>query len=179
MSRIAKMPVDLPKGVNATLAADAVTIKGAKGALTLLLARGITVAQNEQQLVVAVTAAKDAATRIATAGATRANLANMVVGVTRGFERKLELVGVGYRAAVQGKNLNLTLGFSHPVSYLVPEGISIETPSQTEIIIKGVDRQKVGQVAAEIRGYRPPEPYKGKGVRYAGERIVMKEGKKK
>ncbi len=179
MSRIAKMPVDLPKGVNATLAADAVTIKGAKGALTLRFARGITVVQNEQQLVVAVTAAKDASTRIATAGATRANLANMVVGVTRGFERKLELVGVGYRAAVQGKNLNLTLGFSHPVSYLVPEGISIETPSQTEIIIKGVDRQKVGQVAAEIRGYRPPEPYKGKGVRYAGERIVMKEGKKK
>ena len=179
MSRIAKMPVDLPKGVNATLAADAVTIKGAKGALTMRLARGITVAQNEQQLVVVVTAAKDASTRIATAGATRANLANMVAGVTRGFERKLELVGVGYRAAVQGKNLNLTLGFSHPVSYPVPEGISIETPSQTEIIIKGVDRQKVGQVAAEIRGYRPPEPYKGKGVRYAGERIVMKEGKKK
>ncbi len=179
MSRIAKMPVDLPKGVNATLAADAVTIKGAKGALTMRLARGITVAQNEQQLVVAVTAAKDASTRVATAGATRAILANMVVGVTRGFERKLELVGVGYRAALQGKNLNLTLGFSHPVSYPVPEGITIETPSQTEIIIKGVDRQKVGQVAAEIRRYRPPEPYKGKGVRYAGEKIVMKEGKKK
>ncbi|MDH4259231.1 MAG: 50S ribosomal protein L6 [Gammaproteobacteria bacterium] len=179
MSRIAKMPVDLPKGVNATFAAGAVTIKGAKGALTLCLARGVTVAQNEQQLVVAVTAAKDASTRIATAGATRANLANMVVGVTKGFERKLELVGVGYRAALQGKNLNLTLGFSHPVSYAVPEGISIETPSQTEIVIKGVDRQKVGQVAAEIRGYRPPEPYKGKGVRYAGEKIVMKEGKKK
>ena len=179
MSRIANLPVDLPKGVNATLAADAVTIKGAKGALTMRLARGITVAQHEQQLVVAVTAAKDASTRIATAGSTRANLANMVAGVTRGFERKLELVGVGYRAAVQGKNLNLTLGFSHPVSYPVPEGISIETPSQTEIVIKGVDRQKVGQVAAEIRGFRPPEPYKGKGVRYAGERIVMKEGKKK
>ena len=155
------------------------TIKGAKGALTMRLARGITVAQNEQQLLVAVTASKDAATRIATAGATRANLANMVVGVTKGFERKLELVGVGYRAALQGKNLNLTLGYSHPVSYPVPEGISIETPSQTEIIIKGVDRQKVGQVAAEIRHYRPPEPYKGKGVRYAGEKIVMKEGKKK
>lgn len=179
MSRIAKMPVDLPKGVNATLAADAVTIKGAKGALTMRLEHGITVAQKEQQLLVAVTASKDAASRIATAGATRAIIANMVTGVTRGFERKLELVGVGYRAALQGKNLNLTLGFSHPVSYPVPEGISIETPSQTEIIIKGVDRQKVGQVAAEIRGYRPPEPYKGKGVRYSGERIVMKEGKKK
>ncbi|MGH8135480.1 MAG: 50S ribosomal protein L6, partial [Steroidobacteraceae bacterium] len=135
MSRIANLPVDLPKGVNATLAADAVTIKGAKGALTLRLEHGITVAQKEQQLVVAVAASKDAATRIATAGATRANIANMVAGVTKGFERKLELVGVGYRAAVQGKNLNLTLGFSHPVSYLVPEGISIETPSQTEIII--------------------------------------------
>ncbi len=179
MSRIAKLPVDLPKGVNATFAADAVTIKGARGALTMQIARGITVAQKEQQLMVAVTAAKDASTRIATAGSTRANLANMVVGVTKGFESKLELVGVGYRAAVQGKNLNLTLGFSHPISYPVPEGISIETPSQTEIIIKGIDRQKVGQVAAVIRGYRPPEPYKGKGVRYAGERIVMKEGKKK
>ena len=179
MSRIANLPVDLPKGVNATLVADAVTIKGARGALTMRLERGITVAQKEQQLLVAVTASKDAATRIATAGATRANIANMVAGVTRGFERKLELVGVGYRAAVQGKNLNLTLGFSHPVSYPVPDGISIETPSPTEIIVKGVDRQKVGQVAAEIRGYRPPEPYKGKGVRYAGERIVMKEGKKK
>ena len=179
MSRIAKMPVDLPKGVNATLAADAVTIKGAKGALTLRLEPGITVAQKEQRLLVAVTESKDSATRIATAGATRANIANMITGVTKGFERKLELVGVGYRAAVQGKNLNLTLGFSHPVSYPVPEGISIETPSQTEIVIKGVDRQKVGQVAAEIRGYRSPEPYKGKGVRYAGERIVMKEGKKK
>jgi len=179
MSRIAKMPVNLPKGVNATLAADAVTIKGAKGALTLRLEPGITVAQKEQQLLVAVTESKDSATRIATAGATRANIANMITGVTKGFERKLELVGVGYRAALQGKNLNLTLGFSHPVSYPVPEGISIETPSQTEIVIKGVDRQKVGQVAAEIRGYRSPEPYKGKGVRYAGERIVMKEGKKK
>ncbi len=179
MSRIAKMPVDLPKGVNATVAADEVTVKGAKGALTLKLGRGVTVAQKDQTLLVAVADGKATHERIAVAGATRANLANMVAGVTRGFERKLELVGVGYRAAVQGKNLNLTLGFSHPVSYPVPEGISIETPSQTEILIKGVDRQKVGQVAAEIRGYRPPEPYKGKGVRYSGEKIVMKEGKKK
>lgn len=179
MSRIAKMPVDLPKGVNATLAADAVTIKGAKGALTMRLGRGITVAQKEQRLLVAVTESKDSATRIATAGATRANIANMITGVTKGFERKLELVGVGYRAAVQGKSLNLTLGFSHPVQFPVPEGISIETPSQTEIVVKGADLQQVGQVAAVIRGYRPPEPYKGKGVRYAGEKIVMKEGKKK
>ena len=179
MSRIAKMPVKLPQGVNATVAADAVTVKGAKGALTLKLDEGVTVAQKDQELLVAVADGKSTNERVAAAGATRANLANMVAGVTRGFERKLELVGVGYRAAVQGKSLNLTLGFSHPVSFPVPEGISIETPSQTEIVVKGVDRQKVGQVAAVIRGYRPPEPYKGKGVRYAGERIVMKEGKKK
>ncbi len=179
MSRIAKMPVDLPKGVNATIAADAVTVKGAKGALTLQLNRGVTVVQKEQALEVTVVDGKSTHENVAAAGSTRANLANMVEGVTKGFERKLELVGVGYRAALQGKNLNLTLGFSHPVSYPVPEGISIETPSQTEILIKGVDCQKVGQVAAEIRGYRPPEPYKGKGVRYSGEKIVMKEGKKK
>ncbi len=179
MSRIAKMPVNLPKGVSATLAADTVTIKGAKGALTMRLARGITVAQQEQDLVVQVTAAKEASTRIAAAGATRAHLANMVEGVTKGFQRKLELVGVGYRAAILGKSLNLTLGFSHPVNYPIPDGISIETPSQTEILVKGLDSQKVGQVAAEIRSHRPPEPYKGKGVRYAGEKIVMKEGKKK
>ncbi len=179
MSRIAKMPVKLPQGVNATIGADQVTVKGAKGSLSLPIASGISVAQKDQTLLVAVADGKATTERIAAAGATRANLANMVAGVTRGFERKLELVGVGYRAAVQGKSLNLTLGFSHPVSYPVPEGISIETPSQTEILIKGTDRQKVGQVAAEIRGYRPPEPYKGKGVRYAGERIVMKEGKKK
>ncbi len=179
MSRIAKMPVDLPKGVNATIAADAVTVKGAKGALTLQLNRGVTVVQKEQTLEVTVADGKSTQERVAAAGSTRANLANMVEGVTKGFERKLELVGVGYRAALQGKNLNLTLGFSHPVSYPVPEGISIETPSQTEILIKGADLQRVGQVAAEIRGYRPPEPYKGKGVRYSGEKIVMKEGKKK
>jgi large subunit ribosomal protein L6 len=179
MSRIAKMPVDLPKGVNASIAADAVTVKGAKGALTLQLNRDVTVVQKEQTLEVAVADGKSTHASVAAAGATRANLANMVEGVTKGFERRLELVGVGYRAALQGRSLNLTLGFSHPVSYPVPEGISIETPSQTEILIKGVDRQKVGQVAAEIRGYRPPEPYKGKGVRYSGEKIVMKEGKKK
>jgi len=179
MSRIAKLPVKLPAGVNATVAADAVTLKGAKGALTLKLADGISVRQKDQVLSVAIADGKATAEKVAAAGAARANLANMVAGVTRGFERKLELVGVGYRAAVQGRNLNLTLGFSHPVAYPVPEGISIETPSQTEIVIKGMDRQKVGQVAAEIRGYRPPEPYKGKGVRFAGEKIVLKEGKKK
>ncbi len=179
MSRIAKMPVNLPQGVAATIAADAVTVKGAKGALTLRLDDGLSVTQKDQVLQVVIAEGKSTNERVAAAGATRANLANMVHGVTKGFERKLELVGVGYRAAVQGKNLNLTLGFSHPVSFPVPDGISIETPSQTEIIVKGTDRQKVGQVAAVIRGYRPPEPYKGKGVRYSGEKIVMKEGKKK
>jgi large subunit ribosomal protein L6 len=179
MSRIANLPVKLPKGVQATVAADAVTVKGAKGTLTLKLARGLKVAQKDQALVVEIADGQGAGERVAAAGAARAHLANMVTGVTKGFERKLELVGVGYRAAVQGRNLNLTLGFSHPVVFAVPEGVAIETPSQTEILVKGSDRQRVSQVAAVIRGYRPPEPYKGKGVRYAGERIVMKEGKKK
>jgi len=176
MSRIAKAPVELPQGVTATIAAEAVTIKGAKGALSLLLTPGVRVAQAEKKLQVSFADPGLARTR---AGATRAHLANMVRGVTKGYEKKLELVGVGFRAQLQGKTLNLTLGFSHPVNFPVPEGISIETPSQTEIIVKGVDRQKVGQVAAEIRAVRPPEPYKGKGVRYAGEQITLKEGKKK
>jgi large subunit ribosomal protein L6 len=176
MSRVAKMPVELPPGVTATVAAGSVTLKGAKGSLTLALAAGLNVAQDKQSLTVQFGAVDELRP---SAGAARAHLANMVTGVTKGYERKLELVGVGYRAAVQGKALNLTLGFSHPVVYPVPEGITIETPSQTEILIKGMDRQKVGQVAAEIRGYRPPEPYKGKGVRYAGEKIELKEAKKK
>jgi len=175
MSRVAKKPVALPQGVTATVAAGNVTLKGAKGSLTLALAAGLSVAQDKQTLTVQI---ESAALRPA-AGAARAHLANMVLGVTKGFERKLELVGVGYRATLQGKALNLTLGFSHPVVYPVPEGITIETPTQTEIVVKGTDRQKVGQVAAEIRGYRPPEPYKGKGVRYAGEKIELKEAKKK
>jgi large subunit ribosomal protein L6 len=135
------------------------------------------VAQDEQNLQVA--AKSEAKNVVAMAGTTRALIANMAKGVSEGFERKLQLVGVGYRAQVQGKDLNLTLGFSHPVTYPLPEGISIETPSQTEIVIKGIDKQRVGQVAAEIRQYRPPEPYKGKGVRYADERVVIKEAKKK
>jgi large subunit ribosomal protein L6 len=178
MSRVAKKPVPLPQGVSVAVNDGAVTVKGAKGALTLVLAKGIGVAQEQQNVVVKLTSGTSNAL-VASAGATRAHLANMVAGVSKGYERKLELVGVGYRAAVQGKSLNLTLGFSHPVVYPVPEGITIETPTQTEILIKGIDRQKVGQVAAEIRGYRPPEPYKGKGVRYAGEKIELKEGKKK
>jgi large subunit ribosomal protein L6 len=176
MSRIAKAPVELPQGVTATVAPQSVTIKGAKGSLSLALAAGVSVVQNEKKLEIKFSEPGLARTR---AGATRAHLANMVRGVTRGYEKKLELVGVGFRAQVQGKNLNLTLGFSHPVNVAIPEGINIETPSQTEIVVKGIDRQKVGQVAAEIRGIRPPEPYKGKGVRYANEQITLKEGKKK
>jgi large subunit ribosomal protein L6 len=176
MSRVAKRAIDLPAGVTASVAGGTVTIKGAKGTLTLPLGAGISVLQQEKRL--AVQYQGDDSTRMR-AGATRAHLANMVRGVTRGYERKLELVGVGYRAAVQGKKLNLALGFSHPVLYTVPEGITIETPSQTEILVKGSDRQRVGQTAAEIRDIRPPEPYKGKGVRYADEQITLKEGKKK
>jgi large subunit ribosomal protein L6 len=175
MSRVAKRPVDLPQGVTASVAANTVKVKGAKGELSLLVANGVSVEQQDKKLQVKF----DGQQARMTAGATRAHLANMVLGVSKGYERKLELVGVGYRAAVQGKVLNLTLGFSHAVNFPIPDGISMETPSQTEIIIKGIDRQKVGQVAAKIRGIRPPEPYKGKGVRYNGEQIVMKEGKKK
>jgi large subunit ribosomal protein L6 len=176
MSRIAKAPVDLPQGVTATIAPESVTIKGAKGSLSLSLSRGVTVVQADKHLEIKYT---DPGIGRTQAGATRAHLANMVLGVTKGYEKKLELVGVGFRAAVQGKVLNLTLGFSHPVNYPIPEGITIESPSVTEVIIKGIDRQKVGQVAAEIRDIRPPEPYKGKGVKYAGEQITLKEGKKK
>ena len=176
MSRLAKAPVELPQGVTATIAATAITIKGAKGSLSLPLAGGVSVIEKEKKLEISFAEPGLARTR---AGATRAHLANMVRGVTKGYEKKLELVGVGFRAQVQGKTLNLTLGFSHPVSFPIPEGITIEAPSQTEIVIKGIDCQKVGQVAAEIRDVRPPEPYKGKGVRYAGEKITLKEGKKK
>ncbi|HXO63406.1 MAG: 50S ribosomal protein L6 [Steroidobacteraceae bacterium] len=176
MSRIAKAPVELPQGVTATIQPQAVTIKGAKGSLSLSLTRGVSVVEADKKLEISFTDPGLTRTR---AGATRAHLANMVRGVTRGYEKKLELVGVGFRAQLQGKTLNLTLGFSHPVSFPIPEGITIETPSLTEIVVKGIDRQKVGQVAAEIRDTRPPEPYKGKGVRYAGEKITLKEGKKK
>jgi large subunit ribosomal protein L6 len=176
MSRVAKNPVSLPQGVTATIATDQVTIKGAKGTLSLPLANGVSVAEKDKTLQVSFTDGEGA--RIS-AGSTRAHLANMVNGVTKGYERKLELVGVGFRAAVQGKSLNLTLGFSHPVNFAIPEGITIEAPTQTEVLIKGIDRQRVGQVAAEIRGIRPPEPYKGKGVKYSDEKISLKEGKKK
>jgi large subunit ribosomal protein L6 len=176
MSRVAKRVIDLPAGVSVSVAGSAVTVKGTRGALTVVLGAGVSIEQQEKKLSVKYEGDDKVRMR---AGATRANLANMVQGVTRGYERKLELVGVGFRAQVAGKALNLALGFSHPVSYAIPEGISIETPSQTEIVIKGNDRQRVGQTAAEIRGIRPPEPYKGKGVRYSDEQIILKEGKKK
>jgi large subunit ribosomal protein L6 len=172
------MPVDLPQGVSATIGADAVTLKGAKGSLTLPIKSGIKVVQQEKHLEVQAADAT-AEGMNAIAGATRAHLANMVTGVSKGYEKKLELVGVGYRAAVQAKSLTLTLGFSHLINYAIPDGITIETPTQTEIIVKGIDRQRVGQTAAEIRGFRPPEPYKGKGVKYSDEKISLKEAKKK
>jgi large subunit ribosomal protein L6 len=177
MSRIAKQPVELPSGVELKQAAGEISVKGPKGELSLSLNSevGLKVEDN----VVTFEAKSGSRFATAIAGTTRSLVNNMVVGVSDGFERKLELVGVGYRAKAQGKTLNLTLGFSHPVDYVIPVGITIETPSQTEVLIKGIDKQQVGQVAADIRRYRPPEPYKGKGVRYAGERVVLKEAKKK
>jgi len=177
MSRVAKNPVSLPQGVTATIAADAVTVKGAKGTISLPLRQGLSVKQEGQSLSIKSTD-RNRETMMH-AGSLRAHIANVVHGVSKGYEKKLELVGVGYRAQAQGRNLNLTLGFSHPIVYAAPDGITIETPSQTEIVVRGADRQQVGQVAAEIRGYREPEPYKGKGVRYSGERIELKETKKK
>jgi len=177
MSRIAKQPVELPKGVEIKTSAGKVSIKGPKGEISMAL--NSEVALNVEDNV--VTFGPKSGSRFATAiaGTTRSLVHNMVVGVSDGFVRKLELVGVGYRAKAQGKKLNLTLGFSHPVNYVVPEGITVETPSQTEVVVTGIDKQKVGAAAADIRRYRPPGPYKGKGVRYAGEHVVMKEAKKK
>ncbi|MCC5812471.1 MAG: 50S ribosomal protein L6 [Ectothiorhodospiraceae bacterium] len=177
MSRVAKKPVTVPSGVQVTLEGQNVKVKGPKGELAFTMHDNVRVAQEDGEL--RCQAATGSQNDIALAGTTRALLANMVTGVTTGFERKLELRGVGYRAQAQGNNLSLTLGFSHPVNYPVPEGITVETPSQTEVLVKGIDKQRVGQVAADIRAYRPPEPYKGKGVRYADERVVMKEAKKK
>ena len=177
MSRIAKYPVEIPQGVEFNLSGTAVSIKGANGTLSMELNSEVEVVQEDNMVTVKPRSGSRFSTAIA--GTTRALLANMVQGVTKGFEKKLELRGVGYRANTEGKKLNLTLGFSHPVVFEVPEGITIETPSQTEVIVRGNDKQKVGQVAAEIRRFRPPEPYKGKGVRYSDERVVIKEAKKK
>ena len=177
MSRIAKAPVVLPKGVEAQIANGLVSVKGSKGTLSMQLNEKVQVALNEGQLQLSpVTWSKD---HVAQAGTARALVQNMVQGVSEGFEKKLELVGVGYRAKAAGKSINMVLGFSHPIDYQLPEGVTAETPTQTEIVLKSTNRQLLGQVAAELREFRAPEPYKGKGVRYAGEQIFRKEAKKK
>jgi large subunit ribosomal protein L6 len=175
MSRIGNNPVKLPAKVDVQVGAGEITVKGPLGSLTRRFGETVTIERSGDQLV--FTAANDEAS--AMQGTLRALVANMVKGVTEGFERKLQLVGVGYRAQAQGDKLNLTLGFSHPVVHAMPKGVTATTPVQTEILIKGIDKQQVGQVAAEIRAYRPPEPYKGKGVRYHDEVVVIKETKKK
>ncbi len=177
MSRIANSPVTLPSGVDININGNSVNVKGKKGVLEFDIHSSVEVKQQENEIVFSARHG-DKGSR-AMAGTMRSLVNNMVIGVSDGFEKRLTLVGVGYRAQAQGSKLSLTLGFSHPVEYMVPEGITIETPSQTEIVIKGVDKQVVGQVAANIRAYRPPEPYKGKGVRYSDEQISLKEAKKK
>lgn len=177
MSRVAKQPIALPKGVEATVNGDDFSVTGPKGTSALRLNAGVTMVIADRVINVAPSDASTGSNALA--GTTRALANNMVRGVSQGFEKKLQLVGVGYRAQVQGTKLNLTLGFSHPVAFEIPKGISIETPTVAEIVVKGTDRQLVGLVAAKIRAYRPPEPYKGKGVKYAGEQIVIKEAKKK
>ncbi|MCL4748364.1 MAG: 50S ribosomal protein L6 [Burkholderiaceae bacterium] len=177
MSRVAKMPVNLPAGVNAKLSADSISIKGPQGNLVQRLNALVRIQHEGSTL--SFQAAQESRESHALSGTFRALVANMVSGVTTGFQKKLLLVGTGFRAQSQGANLNLSLGFSHPVVYRLPEGVKAETPTQTEIVIKGADRQKVGQVAAEIRAHRPPEPYKGKGVRYSDEVVALKEVKKK
>jgi large subunit ribosomal protein L6 len=177
MSRIAKYPVVIPDKVEVTLGTGELTVKGPLGTLKQRLARDVVVKREGDKLTFA--AGNDSTEANALSGTMRAVVANMVHGVKSGFERRLTLVGVGYRAQAQGNKLNLSLGFSHPVVHAMPDGVKAETPTQTEIVLKGVDRQKVGQVAAEIRAYKGPEPYKGKGVRYAGEHVALKETKKK
>lgn len=177
MSRIAKNPVTLPAGVEMKQDNRQITVKGSKGTLITQVNPRVVISQDSNVLTFAP--ADNAQASRAQAGTMRTIINNMVVGVSEGFERKLQLVGVGYRAQAQGGKVNLTLGFSHPVEYQLPEGVTAETPSQTEIVLKGSDKQQLGQVAAEIRAYRPPEPYKGKGVRYADEQVRRKEAKKK
>jgi large subunit ribosomal protein L6 len=177
MSRIAKAAVDLPKGVEAQINNGVVSLKGSKGTLSLRLNNQVQIVNEDNQLK--LSPANGSKEANALAGTTRALVQNMVVGVSAGFERKLELVGVGYRAKAQGKSINMVLGYSHPIDYALPEGVTAETPTQTEILLKGADRQVLGQVAAELRNFRSPEPYKGKGVRYGGEQVYRKEAKKK
>ena len=174
MSRVAKKPVALAKGIELNIQADSVSVKGPKGTLSIAKPAGVDVKVEDGH---AVLSANDPML-VPMAGTLRAILANMVQGVSEGFVRKLELVGVGYRASMAGQDLNLALGFSHPVLFKAPAGITISTPTQTEILVSGADKQRVGEVAAKIRGFRPPEPYKGKGVKYAGETIIRKEAKK-
>ena len=177
MSRIGKKPIHLPKGVEVTLSAEQVAVKGPLGTLTQRLSSDIRLERDGDMLLCA--AGNDSTQANAMSGTVRALVANMVEGVSKGFERKLTLVGVGYRAQAQGDKLNLALGFSHPVVHQMPKGVKVETPTQTEIILRGSDKQQIGQVAAEVRAYRSPEPYKGKGVRYSDEKVVLKETKKK
>ncbi|ARQ01353.1 50S ribosomal protein L6 [Pseudorhodoplanes sinuspersici] len=177
MSRVGKKPVTVPSGVTANVQGKTISVKGPKGTLSLVVDDRVKVAMDKGEI--SVDPADESKEARALWGTTRANLNNIVTGVTQGFERKLEITGVGYRAAVQGKNLQLALGYSHDVVYPIPEGIAVATPKPTEIVVTGIDRRKVGQVAAEIRAYRPPEPYKGKGVKYSDEFIFRKEGKKK
>ena len=177
MSRIGKKPVSVPKGVQANVDGQTVTAKGPKGQLAVSLVDEVSVEMSDDGITIAP---RDESQRArAMWGMSRTLVQNIVSGVTEGFERRLEITGVGYRAAVQGKSLNLALGYSHDVNFQIPEGIQIQTPRPTEVVVSGIDKQQVGQVAAEIRRYRPPEPYKGKGVKYAGEFIFRKEGKKK
>jgi large subunit ribosomal protein L6 len=177
MSRIGKRPVPVPSGVQANVEGQKVKVKGPKGLLELMLPEDVDVAMENGAVM--VKPRNETKRARAMWGLSRSLVANLVAGVTNGFEKRLEITGVGYRASLQGKNLQLALGYSHDVHYPIPEGIAITTPRPTEIVITGIDKQKVGQVAAEIRGFRPPEPYKGKGVKYAGEYIFRKEGKKK
>jgi len=177
MSRVGKMPVSVPNGVDVALKQDQINVKGALGALALAQNALVTITQDADKLSFAP--ANDSRQANAMSGTMRQLVNNMVVGVTKGFEKKLSLVGVGYKAAAQGTKLNLTVGYSHPVDFVMPAGITVATPTPTEIVIKGSDRQRVGQIAAEVRAVRPPEPYKGKGIRYADEKITIKETKKK
>ncbi|WP_026330315.1 50S ribosomal protein L6 [Caldimonas manganoxidans] len=177
MSRVGKMPIAIPQGVDVSITADQISVKGSLGTLSRPLNKLVTVKNEGGKLSFAPV--NDSAEANAMSGTMRALVANMVQGVSKGFERKLTLVGVGYRAQAQGQKLSLQIGYSHPVVKDMPAGIKVETPSQTEIVIKGADRQAVGQIAAEVRAFRPPEPYKGKGIRYADEKVVIKETKKK
>ena len=177
MSRIANSPVELPSGVEVNIANGLVSVKGSNGSMNLQLHDLVDIVNEDNQLK--LSAKKESKEAVAMTGTFRSLVNNMVVGVSEGFEKKLQLIGVGYRAKAEGKSVNLVVGYSHPIDYKLPEGVTADTPTQTEIVIKGADKQQVGQVAAEIRKFRPPEPYKGKGIRYADEHVFRKEAKKK